>query len=71
MTGSSRRFATWTWGFLFLGWFIFYIFTAPVVHVEADDAYLYGYQVEQDSLTGLLHPYLLEDVKGSDPAVQE
>lgn len=57
MTGSTRGFATWTWGFLFLGWFIFYLFTAPAVHVEADDAYLYAYQVEQDSLTGLLHPY--------------
>lgn len=47
----------WVWGALFCGWFLFYWLTAPVVHVEADDAYEYAYNVEKSSFLHLVHPY--------------
>lgn len=47
----------WVWVALFFGWLLFYWFTAPVVHVEADDAYEYAYDVEQYPFWRLAHPY--------------
>ncbi len=46
-----------TWVTLLCGWFLFYWLTAPTVHVEADDAYQYAYDVEAASFSQLLHPY--------------
>lgn len=57
LTRSTRRRSIWIWGSLVLGWFVFYWLSAPAVHVEADDAYLYADQVEAAPFAELVHPY--------------
>jgi hypothetical protein len=47
----------WAWVALFSGWLLFYWLTAPAVHIEADDAYEYAYDVEQYPFWRLAHPY--------------
>ncbi len=56
-TLSDSLLRIWPWSALLLGWFLFYWLTAPVVHVEADDAYEYAYHVEDSSFFFLVHPY--------------